>query len=199
MAGDVCSYEGAYRLAEAGCTSIRVGIGPGSICKTRTITGHGVPQLSAIEDCARIKEKFPEVAIIADGGIRNSGDAVKCLAIGADAVMVGGLLAGTEETPGQTLRDEEGNLYKMYSGMASEEARMSYYNKEDSLFVPEGVSVKIPFKGSAKKIVQTFVGGIKVGMSYSDARTLKELTEKAQWVRITNGGLRESVPHAKIK
>ena len=197
MAGDVCNMDGAYRLADAGCTSIRIGIGPGSMCTTRIVTGHGVPQLTAIEDCARIKAHYPDVCLIADGGIRSSGDIVKAIAIGADAVMLGNLLAGTEESPGQTFKNENGTLSKSYAGMASEQGRAEWFDKSSTSYVPEGVSTTIPFKGSAKKVVENLVGGLRVGMSYCDAHNLQELRDNAQWVRVTNAGHREGTPHGK--
>ena len=196
MAGNVCNYEGAYKLAEHGCDVLRVGISNGSVCSTRLVTGHGMPQLSALEDSCRVKDKF-KVSIISDGGIRFSGDIVKALAVGADAVMIGNLLAGTEESPGKTFKDESGALFKQYSGMASMEARTEWFGSEVSSYVPEGVSTKVNFKGSAKKIVENLVGGLKVGMSYCDAYTLKELQENAQFVRVTQNGYLEGTPYAK--
>jgi IMP dehydrogenase len=213
MAGNVCTYDGAYRLAEAGADAIRVGIGPGSMCTTRLVTGHGVPQLSAIEDCARIKlypgdpetemimqpNYYPDVAIIADGGIRGSGDIVKALAIGADAVMLGSLLAGTSETPGDTHKDPvTGALYKYYHGMASVEGRASWFDRQRTSFVPEGESTKIPHKGSTEKVLETLLGGVRSGLSYAGAMDIKELREKAQWRRVTSAGMTEARPHGKL-
>jgi IMP dehydrogenase len=213
MAGNVCTFDGAYRLAEAGADAIRVGIGPGSMCTTRLVTGHGVPQLSAIEDCARIKEYpgdpetqmlmqpnyYPDVAIIADGGIRGSGDIVKALAIGADAVMLGSLLAGTSDTPGDTHKDTEtGALYKYYHGMASVEGRASWFDRERTSFVPEGESTKIPHKGSTEKVLEVLLGGVRSGLSYSGAMNIKELRAMAQWRRVTSAGAVEARPHGKL-
>lgn len=181
-----------------------------SMCTTRLVTGHGMPQLTAIEDCAKIKVKgnrhsdnslvpseFSEVAIIADGGIRGSNDIIKALAIGADAVMLGGLLAGTEETPGEWI-EENGQLYKYYAGMASEVGRAKWFDRGKTGFVPEGVSTKILYNGkTASKVLENLMGELKVGMSYSGAHNLAELREKAQWVRITGAGVVEGTPHGK--
>lgn len=219
MAGNVCTYDGAYRLAEAGADAIRVGIGPGSMCTTRLVTGHGIPQLSAIEDCARIKKRvtndvlideqghllkvygneFPDVAIIADGGIRGSGDVVKALAIGADAVMLGSLLAGTSDTPGETHKDPEtGTLYKYYHGMASVEGRASWFDRERTSFVPEGESTRVPYKGSTEKVLETLIGGVRSGLSYAGANNIAELRANAQWRRVTTAGAVEARPHGKL-
>lgn len=200
MAGNVCTSEGVRYLAQAGANSIRVGIGGGSMCKTRVVTGHGVPQLSAIEECANIDDgygvfkKDKNVSIIADGGIRSAGDIVKALAIGADSVMLGGLLAGTSDTPGEE-HVYGGQLCKHYSGMASEMARESYFNKEKTSYVPEGESTRVPYKGSTIEVVDALVAGLRVGMSYSGARTLEELNKKASWTRVTANGAVEGTPH----
>lgn len=218
MAGNVCTYDGAYRLAEAGANAIRAGVGGGSMCTTRMVTGHGVPQLTAIEDCVKIKEPqeyhlgygdrgtnyyyhkegFPDVAVIADGGIRSSGDIVKCLAIGADAVMLGGLLAGTSATPGETHKDQNGMLYKYYHGMASEAGRASWFDREKTSFVPEGESMRVPYKGDTAKIILDIAGGVRSGMSYSGASNLEELRKKATWCRVTSSGVQEAQPHGKL-
>ena len=212
MAGNVCTYGGAHRLAEAGANSIRVGIGPGSNCTTRQVTAHGVPQLSAIEDCARIKEEqinpnccnempeilqaYPDVAIIADGGIKRSGDIIKALAIGADAVMLGSLLAGTKETPGEVI-EEDGRQYKYYHGMASNEARSKW--KGQRIGVPEeGVSRKVPYYGKeAKEVVLKLAAATQVGLSFSGALTVEELRERARWRRVSGAGYTEGTPHGK--
>lgn len=200
MAGNVVTYDGAYRLAEAGANSIRVGIGSGSLCLTRQVTGHGLPQLSAIEDCARIKyqgskkKTFPNVAIIADGGIRKSGDIIKCIAIGADAIILGSLLADTKEAPGEII-EENGRLYKYYQGMASNEARSKYIGQ--STGVPEeGVSKKILYTGkSAYKVIEKLCKATKVGLSFSGANNINELRINAKWRRVTNAGYIEGTPH----
>lgn len=197
VAGNVATYDGALRLADAGAGVIKVGIGPGSLCTTRIVTGHGVPQLSAIEDCAQIKHKYP-VSIIADGGIRNAGDCVKALAFGADMVMVGSLFAGTEESPGKAvqLQNEKGLYYwaKEFRGMASEAARNSV-TKTDSSYTPEGESTFVKFKGPVKDIVNQLTGGIRSGFSYSGVHSLKELQDNAKYVTITGNGMAESKPH----
>jgi IMP dehydrogenase len=200
MAGNVCSREGAFRLADVGTDIVRVGVGPGSMCKTRVVTGHGVPQLTAIDQCALVKDTFPEVTIVADGGIRNSGDIVKALAAGADTVMLGGLLAGTDETPGDII-DHGSFRVKRFAGMASKEGRKfnGWFTEEDASFVPEGEATEVPYKGSVRDIVTNLIGGLKVGMSYSGALTLQELQENAQWARVTENGRIEGTPHGKSR
>lgn len=189
IAGNVASYTGALRLARAGADVIKVGVGPGAVCTTRIVTGHGVPQLTAIEECARIKEQFPNVRIIADGGIRNSGDCVKALAFGADMIMIGSLLAGTTETPG-----EIANNLKQYRGMASKAARSSVA-LIDPNYVAEGEATIVPFKGPAENVINQLIGGIRSGMSYSGAKTLTELRSNAEYVIMSNNGMAESRPH----
>lgn len=186
MSGNVCTADGAYRLRDAGADLIRVGIGPGSACTTRKVTGHGVPQLTAIADCVKAMEGS-QVYIIADGGIRGSGDIVKALAIGADAVMIGGLLAGTSQTPGEA-HAGPGGLFKYYHGMASKEGRAKWFNRDNTSFVPEGGSAKVPFKGDARKIVEDLFHAVQVGMGYSGAMNLAELRQKAQWVEVSQNG-----------
>lgn len=179
-----------------------------SMCTTRVVTGHGIPQLSAIEDCVNIKNQFeyngkimpgyPDVGIIADGGLRSSGDIVKALAIGADAVMLGSLLAGTSATPGEIHKDPETQqLYKYYHGMASEAGRSSWYDRSKTSFVPEGESTRIPYKGDTAKVIESLIGGVRSGMSYAGAGNLAELRENAQWRRITSSGQHEGTPHGK--
>ena len=210
MAGNVCTYDGAYNLASVGADLIRVGIGPGSVCTTRLVTGHGVPQLTAIEDCAKIKwksngfgnglvgSKFKDVVIVADGGIRSSGDAIKALAIGADAVMLGGMLSGTSDTPGDTHKNPDtGMLYKYYHGMASEAGRESWFERSKTAFVPEGESTKVPYKGDTSRVIEQFVAGLRVGMSYAGALSLTELRSNARWVKISGAGGIEGTPHGK--
>jgi IMP dehydrogenase len=198
MAGNVCTYDGALNLADVGADLIRVGIGPGAVCTTRLVTGHGVPQLSAIEQCSRVKNVHGDLVIIADGGIRSSGDIVKALAIGADAVMLGSLLAGTSDTPGDTHKDPETNmLYKYYHGMASEAGRESWFDRGRTAWVPEGESTRVPYKGKTSVVVDQLVGGLKVGMSYAGAHDLAELRAKAQWIKVSPAGLLEGTPHGK--
>lgn len=198
MAGNVCTYDGAMNLAEVGADALRVGIGSGSVCTTRVVTGHGVPQLTAIEQCARIKSVHPYVNIISDGGIRSSGDVVKALAAGSDSVMLGSLLAGSSDTPGDVQIDSDG-AYKYYNGMASEAARSSWFDRTKTAWVPEGESIRIPFKGETEDILNGLIGGLKVGMSYTGAHDLEELRHRARWVRVTGAGLIEGTPHGKVK
>lgn len=197
VAGNVATMDGAGRLVDAGARVIKVGIGPGSLCTTRIVTGHGVPQLSAIEEVARLKKCY-HVSIIADGGIRNAGDCVKALAFGADMVMVGSLFAGTKESPGKPVQlvDEKGLYYwaKEYRGMASKAARDSV-TKTDSSYTPEGESTFIKTKGPVQEIVEQLVGGIRSGLSYSGAHSLEEFQKTVQYVTITGNGMAESKPH----
>ena len=204
MAGNITSYDGAYNLASCGAEAIRIGIGSGSACKTRVVTGFGVPLLSVLEECWELKKIYPDVSLIADGGIRNSGDCVKALCF-ADAVMVGRLLAGTDETPGElidggfdprTHQIREHGKFKKYAGMASKEGREfnGWFSEENSSFVPEGVSTLVRCQGPVSKVIENLVGGIKVGMSFANARTLAELRQNAKWVRVTNAGFSEGLP-----
>ena len=193
MAGNIATYTGAYALAQLGASSIRVGIGGGSICSTRIQTGHGMPTLASVIDCARIKDKFPDVKIIADGGIKNSGDIVKALAAGADFVMVGSLLAGAAEAPGDVIH-QMGKKLKSYRGMASKDAQMDWRGNVSSL---EGIATVIPYKGPVIDILQGLENGIRSGLSYSGARNLNELKENAEFVRQTQSGLAESNTHIK--
>lgn len=202
MAGNVCSYEGAFNLANAGANVIRCGIGSGASCITRRVTGHGIPQLTAIEECARVKQfefwhKEP-VTVVADGGIRHSQDVVKALAIGADAVMIGGLLAGTSHSPGEVIEDIEGEHYKRFAGMASVEGRKSWFSRSNTSFVPEGVSFRVPYKGDTQKVIDELIGGLRVGMSFSNANTLFELTNNAKWRIITSNGIKEGNPNERM-
>jgi len=188
MAGNVATLEGINALAEWGAQSIRCNIGGGSICSTRIQTGHGLPGLQTIFDCA---DTHHDVAIIADGGIRTSGDIVKALAAGADFVMLGSLLAGTLQSPGDIVTTPEG-LKKRYRGMASKDAQMDWRGRYNS---NEGVSTFIKYKGEVKDVLQDLRGGIVSGFSYSGARNLTSLQNKAVWVRQTGAGLSESKTH----
>ena len=190
MAGNVATLEGFNALAQWGADSVRCNIGGGSICTTRIQTGHGVPGLHTIFDCAR-SEYAGDVKIIADGGIRNAGDIVKALAAGADFVMVGSLLSGTDQAPGKLVKTNDG-YYKQYRGMASRDAQMNWRGKSSS---PEGVSSMVPWKGDVNKILQELSGSIKSGLSYSGARTIPELQAKAKFVRQTNASQLESSAH----
>ena len=193
MAGNVATVEGFNDLADWGANSIRCNIGGGSICTTRIQTGHGVPGLQTIFDCARSDRN---AKIIADGGLKNSGDIVKALAAGADAVMLGSLLAGTDESPGRLFRSATGELRKEYRGMASAEAQMAWRGKVSSL---EGVAHSVPFKGSLYTILEDLERGIRSGLSYSGARSIKELQAKAQWIRQTGASQVESSAHIKVR
>jgi len=189
MAGNVATLEGFNRLADWGANSIRVGIGGGSICSTRIQTGHGVPTLQSIIDCARTDR---DAILIADGGIKNSGDIVKALAAGADVVMLGSLLAGTDETPSETFRDRDGRCFKAYRGMASAEAQKAWRGKTCSL---EGVSTTIPCKGSVKNVVEELLTGVRSGLSYSGARDISELQSKARFILQSHAASIESSTH----
>ena len=191
MAGNIATYTGALALAQIGVDSIRVGIGGGSICSTRIQTGHGMPTLASVIDCVRAKEKFPDLKIIADGGIKTSGDMVKALAAGADFVMVGSLLAGTAEAPGEIVY-KDGEKYKSYRGMASKDAQMDWRGKTSS---HEGVATVIPYKGQVFPVLSGLENGIRSGLSYSGARNLQELRESARFIRQTASGLAESNTH----
>ena len=193
MAGNVATQEGYERLVEWGADSVRVGIGGGSICSTRVQTGHGVPGLQTIIDCAQTDRK---ATVIADGGIRNSGDMVKAFACGADAVMCGSLLSGTTETPGEVFEGRDGFKYKSYRGMASKEAQMKWRGKYSSF---EGVSSQVPFRGSVVMILEDIERGVRSGFSYTGAQNLKELQTKATFVRQTSAGLGESRTHINTR
>ncbi|MER3456347.1 MAG: IMP dehydrogenase [candidate division GAL15 bacterium] len=200
VAGNVATAEGTQDLIEAGADAVKVGVGPGSTCTTRVVTGAGVPQLSAILECARVARPRG-IPIIADGGVRNSGDITKALAAGASTVMLGNLLAGTEESPGATVI-RNGRQYKTYRGMASLWAtarRRSLDHpveeEEVSQIVAEGIEALVPYRGKVADVLRQLVGGLRSGMSYCGARTIPELQEKARFVRITPAGLRESLPH----
>ena len=191
MAGNIATYTGALALAHVGVNSVRVGIGGGSICSTRIQTGHGMPTLASVIDCVKVKEKFPDLKIVADGGIKTSGDMVKALAAGADFVMVGSLLAGTSEAPGDIVF-KDGERYKSYRGMASKDAQMDWRGKTSSL---EGVATVIPYKGQVFPVLSGLENGIRSGLSYSGARNLQELRENARFIRQTASGLAESNTH----
>ncbi|MBQ7194670.1 MAG: IMP dehydrogenase, partial [Bacteroidales bacterium] len=200
VAGNVATAEGAKALADAGVDAVKVGIGPGSICTTRVVAGVGVPQLTAIM-LASHALKGTGVPVIGDGGIRYSGDIAKALAAGADSVMIGSLLAGTEESPGETII-LNGRKYKSYRGMGSLEAMQQgskdryFQDAEDDVkkLVPEGIVAQVPFKGSVSEVIYQLLGGVRAGMGYVGAKNLAALRE-AQFVRITNAGFLESHPH----
>ena len=196
IAGNVATAEGVADLISAGADAIKVGVGPGSVCTTRIVTGSGVPQLTAIMDCAKSAGKIP---IIADGGIKNSGDIAKAIAAGASAVMIGGLLAGTDESPGFMVT-RHGARYKIIRGMASLGANLSRKEKEKSErdlndYVPEGVEAMVPYRGSAMDVISQLVGGFRSGMSYCGATSIKEMQTKAEFIKMTSAGMKESKPH----
>ena len=193
MAGNVATLEGINDLADWGADSVRCNIGGGSICSTRIQTGHGLPGLQTIFECAKTDR---DVAIIADGGIKNSGDMVKALAAGADAVMVGSLLSGTDEAPGKVLTAQDGSKWKSYRGMASKEAQIDWKGKYSSF---EGVTSRVPYRGSVVSILEDLERGIRSGLSYSGARTLAELQSKAEFLTQTSLGLSESKTHILVR
>lgn len=205
VAGNVATGEGVEDLAAAGANSVKVGVGPGSVCTTRVVAGVGVPQLSAILDCAEAADKMG-VPIIADGGIRESGDIVKALAAGASSVMIGRLLAGTDESPGTTVV-KNGKRYKIYRGMASIYAMLGrdFRHREDSVetlidsseysYYAEGVEAYVPYTGSASEILKRLVAGLRFGMSYLGAKSIDELKKNAVFIKVTQSGIRESLPH----
>ncbi|MGQ9795641.1 IMP dehydrogenase [Desulfosoma sp.] len=204
VAGNVATASGAESLIEAGADAVKVGVGPGSICTTRVIAGVGVPQITAIMDCARVARPRG-IPVIADGGIKYSGDIVKALAAGADSVMIGSLFAGTDESPGETVL-YQGRSYKVYRGMGSlgamkEGSRDRYFQdqvQEATKLVPEGIEGMVPYRGPLASTIHQLVGGLRAGMGYAGCRTLKELRTKAQMVRITSAGLKESHVHDVI-
>jgi len=201
VAGNVATAEATRALIDAGADGIKVGIGPGSICTTRVVAGVGVPQLTAVMESAEAAAKSG-VPVIADGGLRTSGDIAKALAGGASCVMVGSLLAGTEEAPGETFL-YQGRTYKSYRGMGSVEAMARgsadrYFQqdiKDQLKLVPEGIEGQVPYKGAAREVIHQLVGGVKAAMGYTGAATIADLQKRARFVRITNAGLRESHVH----
>ncbi len=204
IAGNVATAEGAEALIKAGVDGVKVGVGPGSICTTRIIAGVGVPQVRAIMNCRAISEKTG-VPLIADGGIKFSGDITKAIAAGAHCVMIGGLFAGTDESPGETILFQ-GRSYKVYRGMGSLEAMKKgskdrYYQEdlaEEAKLVPEGIVGRVPYKGSLAACVYQLVGGLKAGMGYVGCKTIEALRQEARFIRITASGLRESHVHDVI-
>ena len=194
IAGNIATPQGYMDLSNWGADIIRANIGGGSICTTRVQTGHGFPGLQTVFDCRHIKESFNlKTGIIADGGIRNSGDIVKALAAGADFVMIGSLLAGTDETPGAVMINPENQMkFKIYRGMASKEAQKDWKGSYSS---HEGVSSTVPYKGSVHDVLGDLERGIRSGLSYSGVRTIKQLQEKAVWIKQTNASQIEGSPH----
>jgi IMP dehydrogenase len=198
VAGNVATGEATKDLIEAGTSIVKVGIGPGSICTTRVIAGIGVPQITAIYDCATVAMQY-NVPIIADGGIKYSGDVTKAIAAGADAVMIGSLFAGTEESPGES-EIYQGRKFKVYRGMGSlaamkEGSKDRYFQENENKLVPEGIEGRVPYKGPLSDTIHQLVGGLRSGMGYCGTKNLQELKEDTTFTRITGAGLRESHPH----
>jgi len=200
VGGNVATHAGTLDMIRAGVDAVKVGVGPGSICTTRIIAGAGVPQLTAITDCARAAKRH-RVPIIADGGIKFSGDITKAIAAGASSVMLGGLFAGTEESPGETVL-LQGRTHKVYRGMGSlgamERGGKDRYFQEyepSSKLVPEGIEGRVPYRGPLSGVIHQLIGGLRAGMGYCGCRTIAELITRSRFIRITSAGLRESHPH----
>jgi IMP dehydrogenase len=203
IAGNVATGEGTRDLIKAGVDAVKVGVGSGSICITRVVTGSGVPQMTAVTDSVKVARSY-DIPVISDGGIRNSGDITKALAAGASSVMIGSLFGGTDESPGKTLV-KNGKKYKMYRGMASFYASLGRKYREegpevvdsDDLndYVPEGVEAMVPYKGSVVEIIRQMVGGLRSGLSYCGAKTIPEMQMNADFIKITSAGYIESQPH----
>jgi IMP dehydrogenase len=198
IAGNVATAEGAESLIRAGADGVKVGVGPGSICITRIVTGAGVPQLTAVRNASSIAKKY-NVPIIADGGIRNSGDITKALAVGASTVMLGSVLAGTDESPGSLLI-KDGRQVKIIRGMAGYGANMSKRERENMRsdvfdIVPEGVEGFVPYRGSVKNIIKQLIGGIQSGISYCGSTNIEEMQANAEFIRVTGSGKKESGSH----
>ena len=198
IAGNVATYEGARAILEAGADSVKVGIGPGSICTTRIVAGVGVPQVTAVMDGSRAAREMDRCCV-ADGGIKFSGDVVKALSAGANSVMVGSLLAGTEESPGETIL-YQGRTYKIYRGMGSIDAMKEgssdrYFQERSKKLVPEGIVGRVPYRGPVMEAVYQLMGGLRSGMGYVGAKTLGDLFENTTFCEISAAGLRESHVH----
>jgi IMP dehydrogenase len=204
IAGNIATARAARDLIKAGVDGIKIGVGPGAICTTRVIAGIGVPQVTAIMDCAAVAGKL-DVPVIADGGIKFSGDIVKAISAGADSVMIGSLFAGTAETPGEIVL-YEGRSFKIYRGMGSIAAmkkgsRDRYAQaevKEESKLVAEGIEGRVPYKGRLSDSVYQLIGGLRAGMGYCGVRTVDELKRKSRFIQVTAAGLKESHPHDVI-
>ncbi len=198
IAGNIATAEAARDLIRAGADALKVGVGPGSICTTRVIAGIGVPQITAVFDVSQVAHSF-KVPVIADGGIKYSGDITKALAAGADVVMIGSLFAGTEESPGE-MEIFQGRSYKVYRGMGSvgamkEGGRDRYFQEDEHKVVAEGIEGRVPYRGTVSDIVFQMTGGLRAGMGYCGVRTITELQTKTKFIRISNAGLLESHPH----
>ena len=198
VAGNIATAEAARDLIEAGADAIKVGIGPGSICTTRVVAGIGVPQITAVCDCAKVAEEYG-IPVIADGGIKYSGDIPKAIAAGAGVIMIGSLFAGTEESPGETIIFK-GRSFKVYRGMGSiasmeKGSRDRYFQEDARKLVPEGVEGKVPYKGYVRDTIYQLIGGLRASMGYCGTPTIRDLQKDGKFVRITGAGLRESHPH----
>jgi IMP dehydrogenase len=206
IAGNIGTGEGAEAIIKAGADAVKVGVGPGSICTTRIIAGIGVPQISAIQDASKVAKKY-DIPVIADGGIKFSGDVAKAIAAGANSVMIGNLFAGTDEAPGEVILFQ-GRTYKVYRGMGSIEAmkkgsRDRYAQNIgdemiDSKLVPEGIEGRIPIRGSIGNVIYQLIGGLRAGMGYTGCKNINELRTKAKFIKVTNAGLREGHVHDVI-
>ncbi|HXW60321.1 MAG TPA: guanosine monophosphate reductase [Myxococcota bacterium] len=193
MAGNVATYAAADFLSSCGADIIKVGIGGGSVCSTRIKTGFGVPMLTSIKECRRVDR-----SIVADGGIRTSGDIVKALAFGADFVMLGGMLAGTKPTPGAVVTGKDGQNYKMYRGMASREAQVDFMGVMQEWKTDEGVAVSVPYREDEDLILADITGGMRSGLTYGGANTIRELQRKLNYVVVSNASRVESLPHKML-
>ena len=204
LAGNVATPDGCKALIDAGADAVKVGIGPGSICTTRVVAGVGVPQVTAITSCAKVADKAG-VPLVADGGVKFSGDITKAIAAGASSVMIGSLFAGTEESPGEVVF-YQGRSYKVYRGMGSLSAMKAgskdrYFQddvEQTDKLVPEGIEGRVPYRGKLSSMLYQMVGGLRSGMGYTGSRTIEDLRVKAQFIRITAAGLRESHVHNVI-
>lgn len=198
IAGNVATAQATEDLIKAGADAVKIGIGPGSICTTRVVAGIGVPQITAVYDCAQAAKKY-DIPVIADGGIKYSGDIPKAIAAGADVVMIGSLFAGTKESPGETVI-YKGRSFKVYRGMGSLGAMAAgskdrYFQEHTKKFVPEGVEGRVPYRGPLRESIYQLLGGLKAGMGYCGTATIKDLKENGKFIRITGAGLKESHPH----
>ena len=198
IAGNVATAEATVDLIEAGADAIKVGIGPGSICTTRVVTGIGVPQITAVMNCAKAAKEYG-IPVIADGGIKYSGDITKAIAAGANMIMIGSLFAGTNESPGEE-ELYEGRRFKVYRGMGSiaamqQGSRDRYFQENTKKLVPEGVEGRVPYRGPLGDVVYQLMGGLRSGMGYVGAKDIKELQEKSRFIKITNASLIENHPH----
>lgn len=194
MAGNVATYAGADYLASCGADMIKVGIGGGSVCSTRIKTGFGVPNLTSIQECARVDR-----SLVADGGIRTPGDVVKALAFGADYIMVGGILSGTRPTPGPVITLDDGRKVKQYRGMASREAQDDFMGGMPEWKTAEGVAVHVPYREDEEYIIADIVGGLRSGLTYGGSATIRELQRKLNYVLVTQAGRQESIPHKTME